>query len=133
MIEVAGLWKVFGAGSHVKAMEQAAAGSSRAEVQAATGRTVAVRDVSFVVGRGETFVVMGLSGSGKSTLIRCMSRLVEPTAGSVHIDGVDLLGMDGEALRAVRRGDRGVCRVPVTARASRRRRCPTPRRARRRT
>ena len=66
--------------------------------------TVGVRDVSFAVAPGETFVVMGLSGSGKSTLIRCLSRLIEPSRGEVSIEGDDLLAMDEEALRAVRRG-----------------------------
>jgi glycine betaine/proline transport system ATP-binding protein len=63
-----------------------------------------VRDVSFSVARGETFVVMGLSGSGKSTLIRCLSRLIEPTSGEVLLNGADLLAMDDEELREVRRG-----------------------------
>ena len=44
-----------------------------------TGCTVASRDISFDVARGEVFVIMGLSGSGKSTLVRCVTRLVEPT------------------------------------------------------
>ena len=79
------------------------AGADRAQILAETGQTIGVRDVSFDVGRGETFVVMGLSGSGKSTLIRCISRLVEPTRGSVVIDGEDVLAMDGEQLRAMRR------------------------------
>ena len=68
-----------------------------------TGCVVAVRDVSFNVRRGETFVVMGLSGSGKSTLIRCLSRLVEPTDGEVLIDGVAIGDLDDEALRDLRR------------------------------
>jgi glycine betaine/proline transport system ATP-binding protein len=67
-------------------------------------QTVAVRDVSFSVARGETFVVMGLSGSGKSTLIRCLSRLIDPTAGEVLLNGEDLLAMNDEELREVRRG-----------------------------
>jgi len=63
-----------------------------------------VRDVSFHVGSGETFVVMGLSGSGKSTLIRCLSRLIEPTRGEVRLNGTDLLAMNDDDLRTVRRG-----------------------------
>ena len=64
---------------------------------------VAVRDATFSVERGETFVVMGLSGSGKSTLIRCLSRLIEPTSGTVRIDGTPIGGLDDHALRELRR------------------------------
>ena len=52
VVEVAGLWKVFGTGDHRRAIEMATAGSSRQEVQAVTGQTVAVRDMSFDVERG---------------------------------------------------------------------------------
>ncbi len=103
MIEVSNLWKVFGAGKPERALSMARDGASRADILAATGSTIGVRDVSFTVQRGETFVVMGLSGSGKSTLIRCMSRLVEPSSGVVDIEGVNLLDMDEAALRAIRR------------------------------
>jgi glycine betaine/proline transport system ATP-binding protein len=64
---------------------------------------IAVRGVSFEVRKGETFVVMGLSGSGKSTLVRCISRLAEPTAGEVIVDGQNVLKMDETALRELRR------------------------------
>ncbi len=104
MIQAAHVWKVFGSGRPDRALEMAEAGATRADVQAATGHTIGVRDISFDVHRGETFVVMGLSGSGKSSLIRCLSRLVEPTRGRVLIDGSDLLTMDADALRDVRRG-----------------------------
>jgi glycine betaine/proline transport system ATP-binding protein len=67
------------------------------------GHVVAVRDVSFEVGKGETFVVMGLSGSGKSTLIRCISRLADPTCGQIVIDGRDVLKMKPNELRELRR------------------------------
>ena len=97
------MWKVFGDGRPETAVDLAAGGASRAEILTATGQTVGVRDVSFDVARGETFVVMGLSGSGKSTLIRCLSRLVEPTRGEVLVDGAELLAMTGEQLRDVRR------------------------------
>ncbi len=101
-LETRGVWKVFG-GQSKKALELSEAGSSRAEVLAATGCTIAVKDVSLSVLPGETFVVMGLSGSGKSTLIRCISQLTEVTKGSVIFDGQDLAAMDEKALREVRR------------------------------
>lgn len=70
---------------------------------AETGHVVAVRNVSLDVNQGEIFVVMGLSGSGKSTLVRCLSRLIEPTAGKVIIDDVDVTAMDSDQLRDLRR------------------------------
>jgi glycine betaine/proline transport system ATP-binding protein len=103
-IEVRKLWKVFGSGAASQAIALAEGGASRSHILQQTDQTVAVRDVSFSVGRGETFVVMGLSGSGKSTLIRCLSRLIEPSKGEVLLDGKDLLAMSEEELRGVRRG-----------------------------
>ena len=58
---------------------------------AAAGLVGAVRDATLTVREGEIFIIMGLSGSGKSTLVRCLSRLIEPTAGEVEFDGRDLL------------------------------------------
>ena len=78
-------------------------GANRADILSATGCTVGVRDISFDVKVGETFVVMGLSGSGKSTLIRCAARLNEVTKGRVLLDGEDLTAMSEEQLRNVRR------------------------------
>jgi glycine betaine/proline transport system ATP-binding protein len=76
---------------------------TRSEVQEQTGCVVALKNVSFDVGEGEVFVVMGLSGSGKSTLIRCLIRLIEPTQGAVLVDGVDILGYDDAQLSQLRR------------------------------
>ncbi len=103
MLEIESLWKVFGPGKPAAAIAAAESGASRAEILAQSGQTVAVRDVSFSVGRGETFVVMGLSGSGKSTLIRGIARLVEPTRGRVMLDGEPLLEADDARLRELRR------------------------------
>ena len=103
-IEVRNVWKVFGQGSPDEAIALAKAGSTRQDIITTIDQTVAVRDVSFSVARGETFVVMGLSGSGKSTLIRCLSRLIEPTSGEVLLNGEDLLAMNADMLRQVRRG-----------------------------
>lgn len=59
----------------------------------------ALRGVSFDVEPGEFLVVIGLSGSGKSTLLRAINRLIEPTSGSIHLDGVDVAHITGPALR----------------------------------
>ena len=96
------IWKVFGSNP-----ERVLAGidpsASRAQVQEETGHVIAVKDVSFEVQTGETFVVMGLSGSGKSTLVRCISRLIEPTAGEVLIDGEDVTRFGARELMDLRR------------------------------
>ena len=103
-LDLRNIWKVFGPGDGRRAIELAKNGVSRSDILQQTQQTVAVRDVSFSVARGETFVVMGLSGSGKSTLIRCLSRLIEPTQGEVSLSGDNLLAMNEEQLREVRRG-----------------------------
>jgi glycine betaine/proline transport system ATP-binding protein len=64
---------------------------------------MAVKDVSFEVTPGEVFVVMGLSGSGKSTLIRLLTRLIEPTAGRVVMNGEEITGASDDQLRDLRR------------------------------
>ena len=79
-ISCRGVWKIFGPQAD-KVKASLDADSSRAQVLQDTRHVLAVRDVSFDVRQGETFVVMGLSGSGKSTLVRCISRLIEPTPG----------------------------------------------------
>lgn len=69
---------------------------------------VANADVSFDVHVGEIFVIMGLSGSGKSTIVRCLSRLVEPTAGEIMLDGEDLLKKTESELIEIRRHKMGM-------------------------
>jgi glycine betaine/proline transport system ATP-binding protein len=78
------------------------------EALAEAGLTAAVRDVSLDVLEGEILVVMGLSGSGKSTLIRCLTRLIKPTAGQVIFDGVDLLTVSSRQLTEIRRHKMGM-------------------------
>ena len=78
-------------------------GKGKDEILKETGLTVGVNNVSFEVTAGETFVIMGLSGSGKSTVIRCLNRLIEPTAGSIVLDGKDILEMTKKELTDVRR------------------------------
>ncbi|MFJ8849769.1 glycine betaine/L-proline ABC transporter ATP-binding protein [Streptomyces sp. NPDC102437] len=97
------LWKVFGPKAERVPKDPALAALAPAKLREHTGCTAAVRNVSFDVRKGEVFVVMGLSGSGKSTLVRCLTRLVEPTSGSIAIDGEDVLSMDASRLRELRR------------------------------
>mgnify|MGYP005625207321 FL=1 len=97
-----GLWKIFGANPE-NILKEVDPTWSRSEVQEKTGHVIAVKDVSFQVERGETFVVMGLSGSGKSTLVRCISRLIEPTRGEVLVDGIDTVTMPEKDLIELRR------------------------------
>ncbi len=101
-ISATGVWKVFGKRVD-DAMEMARNNVDQAEILAESGCVVAVKDAGFEVNRGEVFVVMGLSGSGKSTLIRCLSRLIEATAGTILIDGRDLGEMSDVELRELRR------------------------------
>ena len=105
------IWKVYGAdpsgyfvdGDGVVAEPAALCDRMRAEAH-----VVAASDVSFDVHVGEIFVIMGLSGSGKSTMVRCLSRLVEPTAGEVLLDGADLLRTPEKELIEIRRRKMGM-------------------------
>src|SRR6195952_6028948 len=101
-LAVDSLWKIFGNGAD-KIIGTPDADLSRKDLQAKTGCVMAVKDVSFEVAPGEGFVVMGLSGSGKSTLVRMLTRLIEPTAGTVHLGSDEITAADGKALRDIRR------------------------------
>jgi glycine betaine/proline transport system ATP-binding protein len=102
LIGVDDLWKVFGPNPE-RIVGSPDAELPRAELRRKTGCTAAVRDVAFDVAPGEVFVVMGLSGSGKSTLVRCLTRLIEPTAGSIVFEGEDIRKADDKRLRDLRR------------------------------
>ena len=100
-IRVTGLTKIFGPHPE-RTLDLLGQGKGKDEVLAETGAVVAVQDVDFEVDQGELFVVMGLSGSGKSTVIRMLNRLIEPTAGTVEIDGQDIGSMDMADVRTMR-------------------------------
>jgi glycine betaine/proline transport system ATP-binding protein len=99
------VWKLFGP---EPARFLGAHPNPAAEQLAAAGLIGAVRDASLAIRTGEIFVIMGLSGSGKSTLVRCMSRLIEPTAGRILFDGEDLLAVAEARLIEIRRHKMGM-------------------------
>ncbi|MFW5685207.1 MAG: quaternary amine ABC transporter ATP-binding protein, partial [Spirochaetota bacterium] len=101
-VRVDGLWKVFGRNPE-QVLAPGLRDLSKSQIQERTGNVVGLRDVSFEVKSGELFVLMGLSGSGKSTLIRTLIRLVEPTTGTLRVDGADVLGMSSHELLEFRR------------------------------
>jgi oligopeptide/dipeptide ABC transporter ATP-binding protein len=72
-------------------------------LQRVEGWVQAVDDVSFTIRKGETLGMVGESGCGKTTIGRTMLRLTEPTAGSVYYNDVDVFGLKGADLKAMRR------------------------------
>ena len=80
-------------------------GLGKDEIFERTRTTIGVQDASFSIDEGEIFVVMGLSGSGKSTLVRMLNRLIEPTSGSISVDGRDITSMSKAELIELRRRD----------------------------
>jgi glycine betaine/proline transport system ATP-binding protein len=101
-----GVWKIFGhrAGAALRAMGSDPSYEAMTEI----GLVPAVRNVDIEVSEGEIFVIMGLSGSGKSTLVRCLSRLVEPTAGEILFNGQNLLAASDAEMIELRRHKMGM-------------------------
>ena len=93
MISCRDVWKLYGPDPE-KFLRQHD-GDPSVEVVKDAGYIPAIVSASLDVMPGEILVLMGLSGSGKSTLVRCLSRLIEPTSGSIHFGGVDLAGRVG--------------------------------------
>ncbi|MDQ0872306.1 glycine betaine/proline transport system ATP-binding protein [Paenibacillus sp. V4I3] len=102
IVEVNNLTKVFGQDPK-KALLLLDKGWSKKKIYEETKHTVGVNKVNLTIQAGEIFVIMGLSGSGKSTLVRLLNRLIEPTSGTILIDGENIVSMNHEQLRQVRR------------------------------
>src|SRR5262249_19360554 len=105
------LWKIYGPHAASYAQKDHLPAGDRVEIRRQLHETkhlASVLSPPFDVYVGEIFVIMGLSGSGKSPLVRCLSRLVEPTRGSVLLDGDDLLQADARQLIQLRRRAMGM-------------------------
>jgi len=105
-LECRAVWKIYGASP--KEFLARHGGAPTAEDLNAGGMIGAVRDANVQIYQNEIFVIMGLSGSGKSTLVRCLSRLIEPTAGEVHFEDRNLLSMRDAELIDLRRKKMGM-------------------------
>ncbi|ASY55351.1 glycine betaine/L-proline ABC transporter ATP-binding protein [Sinorhizobium sp. CCBAU 05631] len=101
-IKIRNLYKIFGpnAARHVEAVRN---GLSKTELNAKFGHVLGLKDINIEMPSGCIQVIMGLSGSGKSTLIRHINRLIDPTAGEVLVNGVDVVKMNEMELREFRR------------------------------
>ncbi|AGB41947.1 glycine betaine/L-proline transport ATP binding subunit [Halobacteroides halobius DSM 5150] len=106
-VEINNLSKIFGKKPE-QGINLTKKGKSKDEILEETGLTVGVNNVDFEIKSEEIFVIMGLSGSGKSTLLRCLNRLIEPTAGEVKIDGTNLMDLNKQELREIRRDKFGM-------------------------
>ncbi len=101
-IQIKDVWKIFGDNAQQALKDVRDTGLGKADVLEKHNCVVGVADVSFDVEPGEIFCVMGLSGSGKSTLVRHINRLLEPTAGSIIVNGSDVMALGPAALRQYR-------------------------------
>ncbi|MGI9351633.1 MAG: quaternary amine ABC transporter ATP-binding protein [Rhizobiaceae bacterium] len=105
-IECRNMWKVFG--ENPSAFIDRHNGNPSEEAFREEGYIGAVRNVSFEVHSGEILIIMGLSGSGKSTAIRCITRLNDPTTGTINFEGEDLLAADDKRMIEIRRHKMGM-------------------------
>ena len=101
-IELSDVWKVFGHRSSEAMSAVRDDGLDKKEVLDRYNCVVGVADVSLSIKPGEIFCIMGLSGSGKSTLVRHINRLLEPSSGSIIVNGTDIMAMDPVTLRRYR-------------------------------
>ena len=106
VIKCESVYKIFG--NNAKKILENSNGQVSAKDFQKAGCIVGVNNATFEIHKGEMLVVMGLSGSGKSTLLRCISRLTDPTAGNIFIDGEDLLKMNSKQLIELRRNKMGM-------------------------
>ena len=101
-IEIKNIYKIFGSNPE-QVLPMVKDGASKEQVMEETGHTVGLDNVSLSIEEGEIFVCMGLSGSGKSTLIRHINRLIDPTAGEVIVNNVDVCSLNEKEILEFRK------------------------------
>jgi len=100
-VRLRGLLKIFGPKDN-EVLQHVKEGMGKEDLLEQHQHVLGLQDINVDMQAGEITVVMGLSGSGKSTLIRHLNRLIEPTAGEILVDGVDVMKLSETELREVR-------------------------------
>ncbi|QEN08099.1 glycine betaine/L-proline ABC transporter ATP-binding protein [Oceanispirochaeta crateris] len=101
------LWKIYGRDPK-RILKKDIRNKSKEEIQKKTGCIVGMRNINLNIEKGQFYILMGLSGSGKSTLVRNLIRLVNPTSGSITINGKNVTKMNLEQLLQFRRNTFGM-------------------------
>lgn len=106
-IKIENLYKIFGRNSKdsIPLVEN---GMSKDELLEKKGHVLGLNNINMSIEESSVHVVMGLSGSGKSTLIRHINRLIDPTAGKVEVDGLDVTQLDMLGLNEFRKNKTGM-------------------------
>lgn len=100
-VSIRDLYKIFGPRPK-KAMKLVNDGVGKQELLEEHGHVLGLQNINLDLHEKNIEVIMGLSGSGKSTLIRHINRLLEPTSGTISIDGDDITAMNARQLRSLR-------------------------------
>jgi glycine betaine/proline transport system ATP-binding protein len=101
-IEIRNLYKIFGQ-SASRYLDSVRKGMSKAELMERHLHVLGLKNINLSTPAGGIQVIMGLSGSGKSTLIRHINRLIEPTAGQILVNGIDVVSLNQKDLQEFRR------------------------------
>ncbi len=101
-IAIRDLYKIFGS-DPASVLDEVRAGMGKEQLLETHRHVLGLNNINVDIKEGDITVMMGLSGSGKSTLIRHLNRLIEPTAGEVDLDGVNVVDLSEKELRRVRR------------------------------
>jgi len=100
-ISIKSLYKIFGTNPQ-SVLAEVKNGMGKPELMEAHNHVLALQDINIDMQDGEITVIMGLSGSGKSTVIRHLNRLIDPTAGEVLVDDIDVMKLSESELRKMR-------------------------------
>ncbi len=106
ILQCRNVWKLYG--HDPKGFLSSHGGSPDFDTIRAANYIPAVRHASLEVNKGEILIIMGLSGSGKSTLVRCLSRLIDATAGEILFEGQNLLQASDKEMIDLRRHRMGM-------------------------